>query len=89
MSKLRRPYKRYLYDESVSIPEHTRYDHLCQIKKRALIDNNQFPINNQDSSPKLSAASNLIATPIVNQHHQVIIEYDNNQQPPASTLDNT
>ena len=49
MSKLRL-YKRYLYYESVSIPEHTRYDHLSQIKKRALIDNNQFLINNQDSS---------------------------------------
>jgi hypothetical protein len=89
MPKLRGPYKRYLYDENVSIPERTRYDHLSQIKKKALIDNNQFLINNQDNSPKLSAASNLITTPIVNQHHHVIIEYDNNQQPPASTLDNT
>ena len=89
MSKLRGPYKRYLYDDNVSIPDRTRYDHLSQIKKQALIDNNQFLINNQDSSPKLSAASNLITTSVVNQNHHVIIECDNNQQPPASTLDNT
>ena len=69
-SKLRGPYKRYLYDDNVSIPDRTRYDYMAQIKKQKNNNNNNLANNqeNLSSNSQFSINNNLINNNLINNH---------------------
>ena len=69
-SNLRGPYKRYLYNDNVSMPDSTRYDYMAQIKKQKNNNNNNLANNqeNLSSNSQFSINNNLINNNLINNH---------------------
>lgn len=69
-SKLRGPYKRYLYDDNVSMPDRTRYDYMTQIKKQKNNNNNNLANNQENLSSNSQFTGDTVTTmSIANQLH--------------------